>query len=235
MYRRSRCLGKEKCGLCKASAPEGCISFDDEGKAKIDFSLANKDIKWAEICPTKALSIEGNKMSIDEILDIVERDAAFYRGEEGGLTVSGGEPLLQENTIELLKRAKQRHIHTAIETCGYIDTGRLLKAAEYLDEIFMDIKSLNDHLHKEYTGVENLLIRENLSALGKCFPQKSITVRTPVIPGFNDSQEELDKIEDFLSRFPGVTWQKLKYHTYGVQKYDMLGRVYPLTTLDETD
>ena len=90
-------------------------------------------------------------------------------------------------------------------------------------------------MRKEYTGVENLLIRENLSALGKCFPQKSITVRTPVIPGFNDSQEELDKIEDCLSRFPGVTWQKLKYHIYGVQKYDMLGRVYPLTTLDETD
>lgn len=228
IYRKGRCLGKEKCSLCLGCSPERCISFDNEGKANVDFSMVNDSLEWVNICPTGALSVEGYEMRVGEILDIVERDAVFYRDGKGGITVSGGEPLMQGNTILLLKEAGQRHIHTAMETCGYTERKTLLAAASYLDEIFFDIKSLNDKKHEEYIGVTGKKIRENFDALCAVFDKRKITVRTPVIPGFNDSEEEIDKIEAFLSRYPKVTWEKLPYHTYGVQKYEMLGREYPL-------
>lgn len=232
MYRKGRCIGKERCGLCAGCAPEGCLTFDREGKAKIDFSKVRHETEWAGICPAGALTVEGREITIREILDTVERDAVFYRDGKGGLTVSGGEPLLQENTVCLLREARERYIHTAIETCGYAERGRLLEAARYLDEIFFDIKSLNDRKHREYTGAENRMIRENLRALCAAFPEKKITVRTPVIPGFNDSDEELGRIAEFLEQFPQVAWQKLPYHTYGVQKYEMLGRKYSLNGVE---
>ncbi len=228
MYRKSKCIGKDKCGLCEKAAPAGCISFDENGIANLDFKKAEGNPDWTEICPTKALIAEGREISIREVLDIVEKDSAFYKSGNGGLTVSGGEPLMQENTLLLLKCAKERYLSTAIETCGCVPTDRLLEAANYLDEIFFDIKSVNDTKHKEYTGSENLLIRENLKTLRMNFPDKKITVRTPVIPGFNDSEDELSVIETFLSNLPGITWEKLPYHTYGVSKYAMLGREYGL-------
>ncbi len=225
-YQRSKCLGKNKCGLCESCA--GCISFDDENKAVVDFASVGENVEWVKVCPTKALFIEGRFLSIDEIIEAVEADAVFYRNGKGGLTVSGGEPLMQEGTIELLKRAKEDYIHTAIETCGYVKRERLLTAAGYLDEIFFDIKSLDEDKHISYTGVSNKPIVANLEALCEAYPGKPVTVRTPVIPGFNDSKEELFAIERFLENFENVKWEKLKYHKYGVPKYETLGLNYEL-------
>lgn len=229
IYRRTKCIGCDKCGLCKG---KNGISFDTEGKAQVGFDSAGTDLEWTKICPTGALSIEGRYISIDELLEIVERDSFFYRGGNGGLTVSGGEPLMQENTVKFLRKAKERYLNTAIETCGAVDRERLLTAAQYLDQIFFDIKSVDDGKHRLYTGVTCKVIRENLKALYEAYPEKNITVRTPVIPGFNDTELELRAIENFLSRFPHIKWEKLKYHTYGVGKYEMLGRSYPLADME---
>lgn len=147
--------------------------------------------------PSGALKIEGREISIDDALEIVLQDEIFYRGK-GGLTLSGGEPLAQEASVKLLKRAKEEHLNTAVESCGLVPTQRLLDAAAYLDEIFFDIKSLNPEKHKEYTGVSNERILSNLKELKMAYPEKKIRVRTPVIPSFNDTQEELDAIEKFL-------------------------------------
>lgn len=232
MYRKSRCIGCKECGLCKISSPEA-VDFDSEGKAVIDFSKISEDLTWTECCPSKALCIEGKKMAIDEILDVAEQDAVFYRNGNGGLTLSGGEPLFQKNSLILLKKAKERRIKTCIETCGFYDTERILGAAKYLDEIIYDIKSLDEKKHISFTGVSNVKIIENLKALCTEFPDKKVTVRTPVIPGFNDKDEELEKIENFLSGFKNIKWEKLKYHTFGVGKYEMLGRKYELETKEE--
>ena len=104
----------------------------------------------------------------------------------------------------------------------------MLDAAAHLDEIFFDVKSLNSEKHKEYTGVSNEQILSNLKELKMAYPEKKIRIRTPVIPGFNDSQEELDSIEKFLKTIGITDWEKLPYHTYGVGKYEMLGREYLL-------
>ena len=228
MYRRSLCLGREKCGLCEKVSPGNCISYDDEGKAVPAFEHRESGGEWAEVCPTKALFVKGKYMRIDEILETVERDAAFYRNGNGGITLSGGEPLLQGNTVKLLKKAKEQYLHTAIETCGAVDKERLLEALPFLDEVFYDIKSLNEEKHLKFTGVSIERICDNLKTVCREYPDRKITVRTPVIPGFNDREEELNKIESFLNDFRNVSWERLPYHTYGVAKYEMLGRRYSL-------
>ena len=230
MFRKSRCLGCEKCGLCREAAPAKCISIDEDGCVNVNFNHTGNDPEWVSICPSKALTVEGYYMSIDEILQIVERDSLFYRNGNGGLTLSGGEPLMQEAAIDLLKKTKEHHIRTAIETCGCVEQSRLLAAAEYIDEIFYDIKSVDDKKHYQYTGVSNQIIIDNLKELCNRYSNKRITVRTPVIPGFNDTKEELDEIEELLLPLKNVTWEKLPYHTYGVGKYEMLGREYQLET-----
>lgn len=226
MYRKSLCIGKEKCGLCGF---DPCIGFGPDGKARIDFSGITDEKKLADICPAMALTIVGYERTVDDILDIVEQDQVFYRSGNGGLTVSGGEPLYQENTVLLLQEAKRRRIGTSIETCGMVQTRRLLEAANYLDQIFFDIKSMNCEKHRKYTGMGNEQILKNFEALCRTFPDKPVTARTPVIPGFNDSKEELGRIEEFVGQFPGVRWEKLPYHELGVGKYEMLGRDYSLT------
>ena len=216
----------DKCGLCKKHV-DGAIRTGENGKAHLDMSICRSRTELSKICPSGALKIEGREISIDDALEIVLQDEIFYRGK-GGLTLSGGEPLAQEASVELLKRAKEEHLNTAIESCGLVPTQRLLDAAAYLDEIFFDVKSLNPEKHKEYTGVSNEQILNNLKELKKAYPEKKIRVRTPVIPGFNDSQEVLDSIEKFLKTIGITDWEKLPYHTYGVGKYEMLGREYRL-------
>lgn len=225
MYKKSRCIGKRQCGLC---AGQSCIFFDSDGKAGVDFAKEPSDLRWVDVCPSRALTVMGREIPIDTVLDIVERDSAFYRGGDGGLTVSGGEPLNQENTVLLLKEAKDRRLNTSIETCGMVPAARLLEAARYLDQIFFDIKSLNSEKHRAYTGMGNEQILKNFTALCRTFPDKPVTARTPVIPGFNDSDAELAEIEDFVRKFSGVKWEKLPYHELGVGKYEMLGRKYSL-------
>ena len=226
IYRKNRCIGMDKCGLCKKDV-DGAIRTGEDGKAHLDMSICRSRTELSKICPSGALKIEGREISIDDALEIVLQDEIFYRGK-GGLTLSGGEPLAQEASVELLKRAKEEHLNTAIESCGLVPTQRLLDAAAYLDEIFFDVKSLNSEKHKEYTGVSNERILSNLKELKMDYPEKKIRVRTPVIPGFNDSQEELDSIEKFLKTIGITDWEKLPYHTYGVGKYEMLGREYRL-------
>ena len=226
MYRKNLCLGEEKCGFCQNAAPKGLISFDKNGFAKVDHRLKIDEFDWIECCPSKALQKEGRLMILDEVIRIVEQDSVFYKHGKGGMTLSGGEPLAQKSAIALLRKAKEHHINTAIETCGYVDQKRLLEAAEYLDIIFFDIKSTDDIKHEEYTGVSGKRIRNNLRTLYEKYPEKEIIVRTPVIPGFNDRQDELDSISGFLKDFPQIKWERLKYHKYGVGKYEMLGRKY---------
>lgn len=167
-------------------------------------------------------------MSIDEIIREVEKDEVFYRYGGGGLTISGGEPLAQGTfLIELLKEARKHYLSTAIETSGYGQKDILLEAAEYLDTVYFDVKSLNTEKHLEWTGVSNDIILDNLQDLVKTYgPKLNIIVRTPVIPGFNDSEEDIKKIKHFLTSIGQKNYELLRYHKYGRGKYEKLGREY---------
>ena len=146
-----------------------------------------------------------------------------------GLTVSGGEPLSHGDwLIRLLKEAKKHRLHTAIETCGYASYEVLKEAINYLDVIFFDIKSMNDEKHKRYTGKSNQIILDNFKQLVQDAKTTKITARTPVIPGFNDTVEELEEIQRFVAKGKNVSYEMLPYHRFGKGKYEMLGRTYPM-------
>jgi pyruvate formate lyase activating enzyme len=166
-------------------------------------------------------------MSASEILDRVEQEEVFYRHGGGGLTVSGGEPLLHGAAlIELLRSAKARRIHTAMETCGFADYAVLRAAVAHLDYLLYDIKSLDDRAHKAHTGASNHQVIANFSRLCADFPDLPKLVRTPVIPGFNDAPAQLAEIQDFVNEKPNTRHEELPYHRFGAWKYAALGRVY---------
>ncbi|MBQ9155811.1 MAG: glycyl-radical enzyme activating protein [Eubacterium sp.] len=227
MFRKGKCIGKEECGQCGQLCPEKAILFKQH-EAQVDFHLCRQCFACAKHCPSRALKVVGESREIEDLLDIAEQDASFYSSGGGGITLSGGEPLSQPGAVLFLKKARERYLNTAMETCGYVPKERLLEAAGYLNQIFFDIKSLDDDRHKAFTGVSGQKIRENLEALCQVWPDLPKTVRTPVIPGFNDRPEELEAIGQYLHGLAGVTWQKLPYHTYGAGKYEMLGRKYEM-------
>ena len=162
-------------------------------------------------------------------MKLVEGDGVFYGRSGGGMTLSGGEPLVQgEFAVALLREAGRRRIDTAIETCGHVEWQVLKDAAELCNTVLFDIKCVNAAKHKEFTGVDNTLILSNLRKLVAGFPRLSIVVRTPLIPGFNDSVEDISKIIEVLRQLPAVTYEVLPYHRLGTPKYEYLGRDYPL-------
>lgn len=228
-YLRGNCLGQKACGICQKIYGQEGITFDAEGKAVLHHEICDTRAKECACCPSQAMKLEGKQYTVKKILDLVERDEVFYGQGEGGLTVSGGEPLTHKDfLIDLLSQAQKRRIHTAIETCGYAPYENLAAAAEYLDYVLYDIKSMDEAKSLLYTGKSNAVILENFTRLCSDCPKLPKKVRTPVIPGFNDSLEEIQKIIDFLKQFENVTYEPLKYHNFGQGKYKALGRKYEL-------
>jgi len=182
------------------------------------------------VCPSQALELLGEGMSVDEILEQVERDGLFFARSGGGLTLSGGEPLLQVDfAVRLLQEAGRRGIHTAMETSGCVPWHDVERVCRHVDQVFYDVKCVDAERHREATGVANGRILENLRRLRETFPELPVVVRTPVVPGFNDSPDEIRAICDFLAGLPGsLRYELLAYHRFGEPKYRKLGNEYPL-------
>lgn len=228
-YVENKCIGKKECGLCAEVCRYGAITFQRGGKAFIDRTRCVDCLACAGQCPSRAIKEEGKSYTVEEVMKVIERDAAFYSRGDGGLTVSGGEPLAHPQFLTgLLQAAKKQRIHTAIETCGYADYEALAEAAKYLDMILYDIKSMDEQKHVEYTGCSNDKIIRNFQRLCRDYPELPKKVRTPVIPGFNDDPKQLADIRSFLADKPNVTHELLPYHTFGNGKYKALGRTYEM-------
>jgi len=217
------------CNQCVNNCDLKNISLDNKNEIKINRKLCSSCFKCTDGCPSKAMHLIGEEKSISEILEEVEDDEVFYTNSRGGLTLSGGEPLLQgEFAIELLKEAQHRRIDCAIETTGYVKWSVLKEACNYLNTILYDIKCIDSEKHKKFTGVNNELILENFKRMCIEFPDTQIIVRTPIIPGFNDSEEDIISIIDFIKQFSNVSYEFLPYHRLGESKYISLDRPYPL-------
>lgn len=226
-YIESKCIGGSECGMCKAVCKSNAINLKQ--KAAINTALCTNCLRCADICPSKAIKIEGKKYTTDEIINIVENDSVFYARGKGGLTISGGEPLTHKDfVIGLLNEAKKRKINTAIETCGYADYDNLFEIAKYLDYILFDIKSMDEKKHIEYTGQSNDKILYNFERLCYDYPYLPKKVRTPIIPGFNDNEKDIKAILKFIENKPNVSYEPLKYHSFGKGKYKALGREYAM-------
>ena len=183
----------------------------------------------ARACPTGALRICGRSVSTEDVLSEIARDELFY-GEYGGVTFSGGECLTQADFVaSVLSGATEMGIHTAIDTSGYVPWSEIEKTLDVCELYLYDVKCADPALHKEYTGVDNTLILDNLRRLSSL--GKRIWIRVPVIPDFNNNEHEMNAIADIVAsiRFVGQV-TLMPYHTLGASKYKTLGLEYPYDT-----
>jgi pyruvate formate lyase activating enzyme len=235
MHSSERCIGVEECGrMCSSACLEGALHADDDGRIRVDRSRCNACGECSHLCPSGALEMSGRWMSVSEVLRAVEEDDAFYARSGGGLTVSGGEPLAQGAFVRaLLMAARRRGVDTAIETSGLCSWNTMSRVAPHTDRIFFDIKCLDDVKHRIGTGVSNASILENFKKLRHRFPATPVTVRTPIIPGFNDSVADIGAIVRFIAEAGGASsYELLPYHRFGEPKYAKLGRRYLLSEVE---
>ena len=220
------------CSACREACPSGALScgasgtvVPDPGRCRECGPLSGGRPPCTAACPGGALRIYGTRRGVGEILDEVEQDIVFYRHEEGGMTLSGGEALAQpEFALALLREAGRRCIHTALETCGFAPPDVLLEACSLLDSLLFDVKMADESRHERTTGVSNARILENLRLVRASFPGLPILVRTPVIPGINATCTDVRALGAYLKELGNIRWELLPYHAYGAAKYASLGR-----------
>ena len=228
-----RCIGVEKCGKCLEACPRDAITPGDLAQhmetkesilyVQIDRSLCDDCGDCATVCYPDALFMCGTDYSIDDLTKKLSQDIPFYEQSGGGVTISGGEPLSQPDfTLELLKELKKLGIHTTLDTTGFTGYGRIEAVLPFTDLFLFDLKHMRSDQHKAATGVPNEIILENVQKIADAGGK--LQVRIPVIPRFNDSEENIRETGMFC-KFLGnaVTMiQLLPYHNMGVTKYQRL-------------
>ena len=234
-YDPKSCTGKKECGLClKPPFPEGAFYVVDgpDDKIRVNWDLATDcDEATVSLCPTSALYMFGKEMTVEEVLDEVEKDASFYRTSGGGMTLSGGECLLQPDfAAALLEEAHNRGINTAIETAHNVPWAFVKKVLPHVDTMLHDHKLTIPERHKKWTGVDNKRILENFKKAYETFPDIRFIARTPLIPGVNDDEEHIRAVLEFIRPHKNVIdYELLPYHRFGTSKYEFLGKVYELS------
>lgn len=236
-YNRGRCLGLSECVRCVEMCLSGAISRGEDDRIVIDRALCVECTRdCTSVCPSNALITYGGRRTVADVLRTVEQDSPFYARSGGGMTLSGGEPLLQADfALALLREARKRRIGAAVETCGHVDWNVLDEACALSRTLLFDLKHMDPARHEAGTGVSNALIIENFLRVMEHHPRLHVMVRTPVIPGFNDAEGDIAAILAFLAPYPRVEYHLLPYHRLGTQKYHFLGREAPMgeARLDE--
>ena len=233
-YDPSLCTGKKECGLClKSPFPEGAFYVVDgaDDKIHVNWDLAtDMDEATASLCPTAALYMFGKEMTVGEVIDEVAKDASFYRNTGGGMTLSGGECMLQPDfSAALLEEAHNNGFNTAIETACNVPWEFIEKVLPHVDTMLHDHKLTIPERHKKWTGVDNKRILENFKKAYETFPDIDFIARTPLIPGVNDDEEHIRAVLEFIRPHKNVIeYELLPYHRFGTAKYEFLGKVYEL-------
>jgi len=222
-----------KCKRCVEVCPTKAIRESNADEIITDRRYCDNCGRCAKVCSTGARQIVGEVMTVGQVVEEVEKDALFYSNSGGGITLSGGEPAMQpEFSLGILKACKERGIHTAIETCGYVKWDILDEMLKYLDLVYMDIKHMSPVEHKKLTTKRNRLILENARRMATKYAGKPLIIRIPVIPGYNDSDENIISTAQFLRQLKGDhKIELLPYHKLGVPKYRALSKDYPLPSL----
>lgn len=222
MVHNARCI---HCGKCKEACTTGAIIFFDGNRdQRIDADKCNNCMDCVRACPTKTLECVGRYMTVQEVVREVRKDDLFYRNSGGGITVSGGEPLMQwKFTRDLLKACKEEGFQTALDTTGFASWEVLESILKYVNLVLYDIKHLEDSAHIKGTEVSNKLILENLKNTAK---MTRTWLRFPVLPGFNDSRGHVEKVAQLGARVGVEKVSLLPYHEWGKSKYEKLGLTY---------
>lgn len=217
------------CGGCVKECSRNTQSIVD-GERVIRRELCVGCGNCVDACNTNALVLKGQTMTVEEVLREVLRDELLYRKSGGGVTISGGEPLMQPVfTLSILRRVKEQNLHTAIETCGHAKWDTFERVLEVTDLVIYDVKHMDSIQHKKLVGVGNELILQNLKKVMK--RKKEVLVRIPLIPDINDSDENLRKSAEFMRRLGIEGVELIPYHEFAATKYELLGRDYVLRGL----
>jgi pyruvate formate lyase activating enzyme len=227
-------IDKIKCrqaGNCEKSCHLAAI------KVELNSPVINRELcdgcgDCVTACPNGALTMVGEYVSVEDIMREIRKDEPYYRKSGGGLTLTGGEPLIQADFARnLLKAAKGYYIDTAIETCGHVSWSQIEKVLPYTNTFLYDIKQMDPVIHKTQTGLSNNLILENAKNLAG-MPDLELVFRTPIIPGKNDSSSNLKTIADFALALNINRWEIFAYHKFGEVKYDGLEQEYELSAVE---
>jgi pyruvate formate lyase activating enzyme len=226
------------CGKCLSVCPEQAIRINPKtAKTRIEVnrSLCSGCGQCFNVCPAEALSYFGKYYSVDDLIEIVIKDEQYYRSSGGGVTIGGGEPTFQPRfTYRFLKKCQENYLHVAVDTCGYTTSREGFRILEESDLLLYDLKGLDPQQHLRSTGVSNKVILDNLHKLNDM--GKHIIIRLPLIPGYTDSETNLQDTAVLLAKLKSVERvDLLAYHEYGTIKYQQLGREYPLQVRPLTD
>ena len=216
-----KCIG---CGKCAEICPVSAHGMDENGKHTLNRARCKSCMRCAGVCYTGALEAVGRTVTVEEIMKELLEDEIFYRRSGGGVTATGGEALCQaEFVAELFTALQARKIHTAIETNLCLPWKQIEGALEKTNLIMFDLKTMDSALHEQTIGSSNQPVLENIVRLGKM--GKQMIARTPVIPGFNDSEQEIRRIARFLQKNAGpnlLGYELLGYHPLGCDKAEQL-------------
>jgi pyruvate formate lyase activating enzyme len=221
MVKSSRCL--PGCRACLKVCPSGAIARR-KGLIEIDRFECDGCGRCVDACPSQAVELAGRRVDPAEVLEQVFQDRIFHEGSGGGVTFSGGEPLMQADFLEaLLEECRRREAHTAIDTCGYVPPAVMARFAGRADLFLFDFKVMDEERHKRWTGVSNRVILENLRTLSRS--RSKIIIRIPLVTGVNDDPDNIRRTADFVRSLGTIDrFSLLPYHGLARDKYHRLDR-----------
>ncbi len=227
MWNGKKC---RRCGKCISLCPNGSLSFSEKYDIVFNRDKCTGCGLCDKNCYADGIQLKGRYVSVDEVMAEVEKDRVFYEQSGGGLTLGGGEPLLQPDfASSLLKSAKERDINTVVETASYVAWRNIEAVLPWVDLFLCDIKHMNRDIHKIYTGVYNDLILKNVE---KTAVKKDVLIRVPVIPKVNDDEENILATARYAAKIKAVGIELLPFHKMGLSKYENLQRRYDYADTD---
>lgn len=223
----SSCIGVESCGYCLKACPRAALQIENGRVSGIDRDRCDNCLLCQEACPSGALKLWGKEMTVEEAMKFIVADRDYY-GQEGGVTLSGGEALLQwEFCRQVLRQCRREGIHTCVESALHVAPEALEAVLPYTDLFITDIKHMDSAVHRQHTGRGNERILDNIKRVA--VSETPLIIRIPVIPGFNDSRQAIDAIGDFIEReLEGRVRQVqvLRFRPLGEEKCASLGMKY---------
>jgi pyruvate formate lyase activating enzyme len=226
--RADRCI---RCGDCLTACKNNAIHRVN-GSFTLDRVLCARCGECVEVCVTDARAVIGDEMTVEELMNEIKKDMIFYRQSGGGASFSGGEPLLQHEFLSaVLKECREEGIHTTVDTSGFASAAVLKSIADDTDLFLYDLKLMNDTKHREFTGVSNHRVLENLRLLIDW--NKNVIIRLPLIPALNDDEESIRALGTFVASLQTIREiHVLPYHRSGIEKYQRIGSVYSMASLE---
>lgn len=223
LYFENKCI---HCMTCVRVAKNGGVTSEN-GKIKLNIGADEDWESIADACPAVAIAMDSKEYTVDEVVAEVNKEKPFFK-YGGGVTLSGGEPLMQSGfALELLRAFNAEGIDTTIETALHVKSEIVEEMLKYIDFIYADFKIYNDEAHKKYVGVSNKLIKKNLELILTSNKKENVVIRTPLIPGITATEENLAAIAEFVSGiYPGVKYELLNYNPLAEAKYHLIDKEY---------